>query len=355
MTAPLVGITNPYTVPAGGQPVRITDGTNNAPAGLTLINKGDNNGTVWLSPAAGPSPAAIPLGPGASMVWADRSVTPYAYLAAGSTKAETLVVTSQSTGYTNPVTVAAALAAQGVPSVYQAAVVYNADLPAGGFIPSIDVSGYASILISVQWKPTSSGTYVAGALQLQWTVAPGAQTSGQWLGQDALIDAGITTWQIPVTLPSFSVYNYAAGLGMPCRLVIIGTNRSVPRVRMVNDDALAGAKYLTTNGTATGPGQFMQLYAHDGAGNATAGTFSGGSCTRIAGPVKLHWNTATTGAGYIMCKYTDGVGTVPTLRFPISGTDGVIDWDHPALPVEWYYYTPGAGASMNLAVLAGSN
>lgn len=337
--------TQPYTVKPGAvpAPVQVASAT---PAGFTLINRGDNGGTVLV--AAGPNGTTVPLTAGGSVDWVDATTYPYLSLPAGATAAETVVVTDQAQNYTNPVAVATAtatqLAAKGVPNVFQSTVLFDADVNPSAPLSSITVGGYASVLIKAQWKPDNSGNYGPGALQLG--------NVGTWLGMDASVDTAApgATWEMPVAFASFTAYNPLNPGGMPCHLTVTGTNRPVARARMVGLDT-AGAKLLGLQAAATAAGQYLPMIATLGTGANASGLFGGSNSSRMAGPIKLHWNTNVSG-GYLMCQYVDWNATVVTLRWPLSGTDGVIDWIHPVLPVHWIYYSAGAGASINMAVLA---
>lgn len=109
MTAP-AGVTIPYSITPGIAPRPITDG-GNVPQGLTLINRGDNGGTVWVQPGPSGAASAVPLQPAATLTWSDPTTLPYAFVLAGGTT-ETLIVSNQIPDYNNPVAVAVATATQ---------------------------------------------------------------------------------------------------------------------------------------------------------------------------------------------------------------------------------------------------
>lgn len=358
MTAPTTaGVTNPYTLTPGAAPVRITDGANNSPAGLTLVNRGDNGGTVWVMGGPAAQGAAIPLGPGASLQWSDPVNLPYAYLTGTGTLTETLVVSSQSAGYANPSVVAAALIQQGIPSTMVDTGYGTYRLSVGNSTAGITVGSSASLIVSAAWpQPTPQG---ANAVRLKFDdpAVPDLPPIYYYLTNNNAVEAGQNKWQVPVVGPRLTVTNLTTpdNNNADAYVQIAGTNRPSNGFRQIG--AAIGTKSVSGPSTAVGLSPVLNATNVDGAGSGTA---TSGPMTRANGPVTLQVFVAnTTGGGVIFPGWVDETATAfAALRFPIpaSGNDFTFQWNHPSVPVYWRYYAFSAiaGNWARVTVLGGT-
>lgn len=351
MTAPL-GSTTPFAIPAGGNKVKLTDGAGSPPAGLWLVNRADHNGTVWISAGPTGSAASIPLGPGAVLQWADAATFPYASQSTSSTTDETIVVTSQAAGYSNPATIAAALIQQGIPSTMIDTSYGTWRLFATNSTSVINVGQSASLLVSANWpQPTPQST---GSIRLIWSdpLVPDMPPVVQWLTNDNAYEASSNTWQVPVLAPCVKFTNLANPANADAYVTIVGNNRTVPKLRQIGEEA--GSRQLST--TTSSVGLLVPLvhssYQYT---NPPADGFS--SQTRFNGPVKVNWYNSSNVNAWLQPMWADidGLGTISP-RYAIAGTDGTIDWYHPSVPVHWYiYYTGPVTNSTFRLVLTGQS
>lgn len=336
------GTSTPFGLSPGLAPLRITvDG--NSPAGSSLVNLGTNGGTIWVQPGPTASAGALPIGPGGSLRWTDPVALPYAFLAAGSTSAETLVVTDQSADYSNPAAVAAAtatkLAAQGIPSTFLDGGVYAAVPASGASTTALAVGGYASLIVSVYWpQPTPLGPC---ALRLSFTdpAVPSLSAIQMFCTNDNSAEAGLSTWVVPVLAPTLTITNLTNSTSAAADISVVGNNRTVPAFRQLG--AEVGIKQIQNLATV-----LATTYPLNGWGSTSR-------MTRYNGHVQL--STATQGvAGTITASWVDETVTVRTVSI-FTGTAGneLYDFAHPSVPVYWTY-TPKAaspGNGMTLTVI----
>lgn len=345
--------TTPYPVnPGPAVPVQIAG---SPPAGMTLVNPGDNGGTVWV--AAGPNGPQLPLTPGGTLEWADHATFPYLSLAAGVTAPETVMVTDQAANYSNPEAVAAAtatqLAAQGIPSTFLGSVVYSAAMAPGG-TAVLDVSKYASLIVAVQWYD-QTGTKPA-AMKLEWSSGAGFSTT-KWVSHDPTWEATRECWRSPVYGPTLTLSNY--GL-LAQQVTIYGTNRPTDRFEILGDRA------SSMLGAATpGQGIFYDLFAQVGGGPPpapalTAGNFS--RLTRFTGLVSVTYAvgaTSTANAVSLIASWVDPNAGNPVRTSHYVSMNGGVNttflWNHPPVPVAWVAQ-PGfaiAGGTVRIMVTGG--
>lgn len=355
--------TGSWSVPVGGQQVRIDDGAQSPPAGLQLVNRGDNGGTVWIAAGPAGAAAAVPLGPGATLQWTDPGAYPYAFLSSAATLPETIVCTGQSAGYSNPTVVAASLIAQGIPStmldtgygtwpalVALAAGVWNrSNSPTiTANMPTCMVGQSASLLLAVSW-PTSAG---GNLLQLMFDdpALPSFPPQTIFLSANNAADpARAYCWQVPVLGPRVTLVNIqSAGdaANSTAYVRLVGSNRAAPKLRQVGDEN--GAHVVAHTGSVAG-GSVTTLTGLSGAPTQTV----------MNGPVTLNLWGGAAAAGYIFAGWTDpvsGSSIVTTVAHVASGVSGPIQWTHPTLPVTWQYSpdTTTAASTAYLTVTGGN-
>lgn len=347
MTAPsttAAGVTNPYTLTPGAAPVRITDGANNSPAGLTLVNRGDNGQTVWIMGGPSAQGAAVPLGPGASLQWSDPVNLPYAYVTGAGTARETLVVSSQSSGYTNPTVVAVAtaaqLAAQGIPNVMTETGLGTYRLNPGASTAGIPVGAYASLVVSVYWpQPTPQGA-CAVRLTFDDPAVPDLQPAQLWLTANNFIFQGLWVWQIPVSAARLTVTALQPNDNNNAQayVSIVGTNRAIPAVRQLGQQAPAIRQLKADTPTAGTVVNFTSRHPP-----AISQTTANGSCgvyvdASVAGTLSACWIAEDT--------------TVLSVNWTIGVGFSSVTFAHPTVPVWWIYNptTSVAGARVYVTV-----
>lgn len=346
MTAP-AGITIPYTITPGAPPAPLTD-AGNAPAGLLLVNRGDNAGTVWVQAGPTGGAGAVPLGPGASMQWTDRAVLPYAYMTAGATLPEVLVLTNQSEGYTNPTTVAVAtasqLAADGIPSVFMERIVFDGNVASGDFQDFPDVGGYASLVIIARWAPNPTASAAALGLSFTAPKTPGFFPTAVpvFLNMDCAREQSAGIWQVPVVAGRLIVTNMTNLSNMPVRLTVVGTNRTAPRTRQLGGESgVASFTAVTPVAGTTYP-------------LASAAVVGGSVFTRFNGPVSI-MAFSSAGAGLLLPRWADESARGVSGRIRVGAGDTLIQqWNHPSVPVNWSFIpdTSVAGSFLTLYIAA---
>lgn len=330
---PPVSVT--YPVP-GTAPVALTDGAGNSPAGCQLINPGLNGGTVWLS--AGPTGAAsVPLGPGASVQWTDRATLPYARLAAGAAAPEQIVVTSQAQGYSNPITVASALIAQGIPSTYLDSLIGHWQITPGTTVSAISSGQYASLYVSFSTFNYAPGqTPAEVGIQITWLDPNGNPLSKYTLTADDNADGGTITpyrWAVPVLGHAFTL-----------KALVPGSN-SNPQftydISIVGNNRLATFRQL---GAESGVAQIQAANTADTSAHPLTNLAGGSRQTRLNGHVQL--GTATQGvAGILYVTWVDESCTRRGFNiFTGTGGDELYDFAHPSVPVSWSYAAKAASA-----------
>lgn len=351
------GTTTPFRITPGAAPVPVTDG-GNSPAGLLLVNRGDNGGTVWIQAGPTGGAGAVPLGPAASLPWTDPRVIPYAYMTAGAAAGETLVVSNQMSDYSNPTAVAVAtarqLTADGVPNLFRDGLVFDNRLDVTQSTGLLDVSQYSSLLIGPDWpQPTPSGP---AAIQIRFSdpAIPGLEPFGPYITNDnAMGVAG--QWRVPVEAPFIEVVNDPARNvpQSPLWLSIVGTNRPVDRFQQITTGI--GARTLMASPTPTTAGTRYQLLPeNNGASNTGGGGFTGAqrlanldNMTRFNGLVTLTLFSGT-GAGSLYSVYVDETGSYVSNRLRFTAADTVTQWAHPSVPVTWYWNPDASTTGQNV-------
>lgn len=376
MTSPstTAGVTNPYTLNPGDPPVRISDGTNNSPAGLTLTNRGDNGGTVWIMGGPNGQAGALPLGPGASLQWSDVVNLPYAYLSTGAAKAETLVVSSQSGAYTNPTVVSAALVAQGIPSTMLDTGYGTTRLAAGqanGTTGSTQTGGIqvgqsSTLIVSVSWpQPTPLGANVV-RLAFDDPSQPDLPPSFFYLTNNNAVEQGNNVWQVPVVAPRLVIANLQTpdNNNADAYVSVVGNNRQTAGgFRMIAGGI--GTKTLFVSCPTVGMSAPAQSTAGDYTQLSNAqGTLTGlGPMTRFTGLVTVTVTIGTiTGNGIVSPTWVDETGRINSPRqvYVTTATQGpnedlndfTFQWVHPPVPVYWRYdaFAANAGSYMRVTV-----
>lgn len=337
MTSP-APVTTAYPIPVGGAGVRITDGANNAPAGLQLVNRGDNGGTVWVMAGPAGQAAAVPLGPGASIQWTDTGNLPYAYLSTAATKPETLVVTGQAQAYNNPTTVAAALIQQGIPSTFLDTGYGTWRLGWGQSSSAVTVGQSSSLIVSVQWPQIPTGCTV---LQVAFTdpAVPDLSPINYYLTQNNSIAAEQSTWVIPVAGPAVTLTNLTTPDNNQSNAYVqmVGNNRPVDRLRQLGDE-----------------GEGRYLYAHCPTVNTTYPcvaypTGAGESpFTRMNGPINV--NLSLAGAGSLYFFYVNPKGTPIGVKRDVPSGNTSFTMAHPRMPVYWQFTPTSVATDLFMAV-----
>lgn len=333
----------PLTLGQAPQPVQVGA---TPPAGFTLINRGDNGGTVQI--AAGRNGAQVPLTPGGSLTWGDPAVYPFASLDPAATAAETLVVTDQAGNYNNPGAVAAVTAEQltaaGIPTTFLDDNYGTFVLPAGGSGAAVTVGRSASLVVGVTWpQPTPVGLNV---IRMVWDdpAAPDLMPIVQYLTADNTADgAGSAfTWQVPVLAPRLRLSNLVTpdSNNAPASVAVVGNNRTVPKLRQLGDELGAHTVWLS---------------ASFGAGVRTllTGFNSTRNLTRFNGPVTLA--ITAPGAGQIQAAWVDETGRTVFLGFPVAAGQNLVQtFGHPVVPVRWSFQATAA-VSGNVFVFVTGN
>lgn len=391
-----MSMTQVVPVPPGAAVPVTADG--GAPAGATLINNGDNGGTVWVR--SGPTGPAMALTPGGSLEWTDQATLPYLFLAAGAARPESVTVTDQADGYANPVAVAAATAAQllaqgipqaiaaqvaaagipvtnpttlasaitaagipvnnpdaiasstatqlatgGVPQNFRGQLLYSNFLAAHGTSGPINVGAWSSLTVVLQYP---GDALVNTVVQLGWRVDSatplGAGGADGYLTADVSIVLGWDmAWSMPVKLPYVVFTNTAASTRV--NLIVYGSNRHTDRLRIVGNDT--GVAQLITDAMTATTGVAWPLNAINSIEPPV---------TKFSGAVKCTINVPV--AGTVRARWVHPDGTGQLVRFAVVAGDSWFDWSHPRVPVNWTY-TPGtaptAGSKATLVVTDATN
>lgn len=328
MTLPLVRSTTAIPV-LPGQPARPITDSGNAPAGLFLINRGDNGGDILIQPGPADRASALTLGPGGSIPWGDAAVLPYAVLPAGAAAGETLVVSSQVAGYDNPTAVAAAtalqLAAQGVPNTFTASPVGTYRIPDNGSTGLVSVAPYGSLVVSVNWpQPTP---VAPGAIRLRFTdpAVPDLPPIDIYLTNDNTFEASQNVWQVPIYGPALTITNVDNTANADAYVSIVGTNRTVAALRQFGDEL--GARNLRAETPGANLSYNLAYYTDSGYGSLSA-------VSRFNGKVKLQLNVGA-GSGFLYAIWADATAKLQHATFAIGAGQTITDWAHPAVPVRW--------------------
>jgi hypothetical protein len=328
------GTSTPITILPGEKPVAVTD-AGNSPAGLLLLNRGDNGGTIMVQPGPTGGSSAIALGPSGSLQWTDTTAYPYAYVAAGGT-VETLLITSQATAYSNPeavaIATAAQLAIQGVPTLYRNKVIADLTVPATLIgAPDLDVSAYASLLVGIKWgaNPAGPGAVALVPYDPQGVGGINLATTQTIVGMDSSAGSEWCWWQLPVVSERFQINPVVtAGRQQSTDVIVIGSTRPVAGFRQLGDRG-AGARMLhaasptasTTYNLVPYNNQFEQVNTGQSV------------LTRMNGKVTV--SIQASGPGTLTMFYVDYTGSFCYLPFTVPSGRSLLSTAHPSLPVQW--------------------
>lgn len=338
MTSPTATTTSYPLTP--GQPAQlITDG-GNVPTGLQLVNPGNNGGTVWIMAGPAGQAAAVPLGPGASLQWTDTAANPYAYLSTAATHPETLVVTSQAQGYTNPITVAGALITQGIPSTMLDTGYGSYQVGPNGATAPISVAVSSTLVVAVSWpQPAPVG---CGVVTLTFTdpAQPDLPPIVYTLTADNAVSQDNNVWRVPVVAPYLTVRNLQTpdNNNAPAYVSIVGNNRPAPaRIEQLGETepgahqlwaptTAAGTYVLQGGAYATGPASPSPA-AYAVAGSRV--TRLNGSCTAAV------WLGAGSASGFLYQLWVNAQGRVTAMAYALTTGISSVQIAHPPVPCWW--------------------
>lgn len=339
--------TTPWPLTPGAPAVRITDGANNSPAGLLLVNPGTNGQTIYIATGPGVQTGAVPLGPGAAMSWTDTATMPYAYVTG--VKGETLVVTSQADSYSNPSTVAASLIQQGIPSTMVDTGYGTYRLNVGVSAAPILVGLSSTLTIEAAWnQPTPVGANVL-RVRFDDPDVPTLDPIDYFLTVNNAAEQAANVWQVPVAAPRLTLTNLTTpdNNNSPADVSVVGNNRPGPAGQRILGGR--GVKTLMTLIPAVGRSAVLQGCKGDPflGGGTSNGT---GPMTRFSGPVTVAatmGSTSTETAG-LVAYWIDETGNL-TGQYLMNWGGGsppntqIIQWNHPPVPV---YYEINVGGTV---------
>lgn len=358
----IASTTGSWSIPVGGQQVRVDDGANSPPAGLQLVNRGDNGGTVWIAAGPAGTAAAVPLGPGATLQWTDPAAFPYAFLSRAATQAETLVCTGQASGYSNPSVVAAALVQQGIPSTML-------DTDYGGYqvlvtqsTPPIMVGASSTLIVSVSWPQPPAGSNVlrvrfddpassSFAALDYFLTAPNGVSGEEW------------TWQVPVVAPRVTFTNLQPpdNNNGPADLYVVGNNRpAADGLRMLNQPQ-PGAQQLWCPVSASGTFDLMGGAHTSGTASNQPTTYSasGSRCTRFTGACTASvWVNSAPTQVFLYQNWINAQGQPVCMVYVLNGlVQGAQSTQvaHPPVPCYWRLFANVGSAGAVGQVLIAQN
>jgi hypothetical protein len=242
---------------------------------------------------------------------------------------------------------AAALLAQGIPNVFvQNQLLAPTLLPAPGTgVGSSSVASYASVIVHLSSGATRT------QVRVDWR-APGI---GNYWSSDFLFapsDAPNTTWMLPVVGATFTLNNTLTGAATTA--TVFGTNRQITKPIMLQLGDLIprffGVGSPWTAGTAYRLANFDSFAPLGG----------GQDCTFFNGTVTITFEVSTGVAGILSAVYVGPDGTLqtmPVLTYPATGGVVTTRFDHPGIPLQWWW-TPatavaGAGQVAELFITPG--
>jgi len=207
----------PTTIPADAIRATVTSTaklvTEYMPAApATVINTGTDR--VWIGSGSEVSPSnGVPVEAGAYVVW-NRAGVLYAVLdpAATSSSAEIYASTALSAWQPSPAAIAAELLANGVPNVLTETQIYDQVIPRNTSPAAIDVSGYASLQITVTPQNTPQNEMI-----YYWSSDGSTQLVGDFLSN--------TFQELPVRAQWLQLVNQSTTTDV--LVTIVGSNRSL--------------------------------------------------------------------------------------------------------------------------------
>lgn len=353
------------TLPAGSSPPKFsttlvcnsskaTRVLPNAAPGLILNN--DPLVTVWVGADSSVSPGnGVPLGPaGGSTQWGGGDT--YMCLDTGVSDGTvvTLTYTNNAANPSNPLAVAEALIAQGIPSVLLTNIIVSAvvipPLSTLGNIP--DIGSYASLECYVFGASTAADMNV----QFQQTLSSGQQVAQEFLTQvapngvnapnGAFVPAG--AFVCPVAGQKLRIINQSAISSIT--VTVIASNRAVSGTKRVLPGNACPPRELV-NPTATGAGvrSFLQA-AEGGTANLPDWTSFNGQCT-----LAVLTNAYNGSLNYIYEDLLGGVHTVPVLTMIPATTSYVLQIPHPFVNLNWAINSTGATPANSIALFMTPN
>lgn len=293
----------------------------------------DTTNAVWL----GPNQAVAPnlgqrLPPYGYIVWDNKSQPPWACVDTGVVSNVLVTASDDVNDVSDPVGVALAVAANGIPSVLVMTTIVNGDTIAGGASKSYDVSKYASLVIKItvnRANPTSQNYGVQFRQGPTDTDAVNQPTSSEILAPAPGTASG--SWSASVVLPVNGARLYVTdndpdAVNSLVTLTVVGSNRMINRPYLNNRFTGQGNRTSVTSNFPTGD---------------TLVTTTGQT---VSGPVKLYVSVTDTHSEFTCrVRVADGSGnTYDNYLFSSDDLDvlngiriGVID---AVMPLPIYFY-----------------
>lgn len=234
------------------------------PKGTQILNL-DSTRSIWVSDNQSVVPGiGYQIGPLGSCVWQYDGQPAYACVDTGVTTPVSVTFGNSVSDVTNPVFVAEALAILGIPNVLVEDALNNNNpyiIPTGNNTPQIDVHKYASLIIVSNLAPSVN----AFILEYQWfDVAGHPCGSGELTCPPSQV---VPPWQIPVQGATVEFINLGNGT---ISLSVDGTNRSVDRATMLNDNLILNAFALNQAYVIGSQYNLGTLYPPNGKANSVA-------------------------------------------------------------------------------------
>lgn len=206
----------------------------------TLFFNADTVNAIWVSESPSVAPnAGMPIYPQGSITWQKYSSRVYAVVDTGVLTPITLYVSGSVTNPFNPVGVALAVAALGVPSVLQSTKLFSAFVSSSG--NALAVGKYGTLFVQMGNLNNTSPLVIL----YQFTdSATGALVDEGILTADNVTGTLQPSWILPVVSDTFTITNKTTGAPIAR---VIGTNQVIGSKKML------GAHYPTRQFQGTVP------------------------------------------------------------------------------------------------------
>lgn len=244
-----------------------------------LISNTDNTASVWVADNPGVAPGnGTRLGPLGSLSWSTPGPA-YACVDTGVIAAVGVSVSTDVATIDNPVDIAtataSALALKGIPNVLTGALVYSTSTPLINF-PAVDVSGYASVSITINMQGP-------GYVYYYFQDPSGLTTTGY--RQFSVAAASTVSITATVTGP---IMYMGMSSGIPCTAAVYASNRVLPATFAFGGVATSVSGWADNATFAWVSGTTQAI------GNRLLSTNGGLHYARF--------NLASTGGGYLKCS-----------------------------------------------------
>lgn len=329
-----------------GPPTQIAG---SSPTDSILYNQ-DTVNAIWVSSSPGVTPGSgLRIGPLGNVTWNKSNNVAWACVDTGVTTPVNVNVSNDGSNPTNPVDVAASVAAQllanGVPSVFLNTSLLNTGnsnevvIPANGSV-SVNTYQYSSLILTVNNILQNICLYAQFS---QYKIGALSQVTNPYAEYfTAPQTASNAVWNFPVRGSSITLQNLTAnavhislwGSNAPCEeLAMIGRQSSPRFLNLASQALVAGTRYQLLNGDGVLP-------ASD-------------NCTYFNDQVELAFAPSAALTAYIVMELVLPSGNISAVNPygpPIAmSTSAPIRLAHPKVPVRWYI-TPNANITSGLTL-----